>query len=263
MQNRLILVIAFVACGVAAGVGFWVGPDSENPDDQPEKPAVQNYDKELAKAYVDQNCWQCHSVSTLTSELERDFGPFASGARPTGPDLAGIGLLYGREWHIAHLKDPQLLSPGSLMPAQDQLFDDSGKLGPLGERVIGFLMSLDVPSNIRTEWPTAPQQTSKIPVTSNGAELFQKYCASCHGQSADGHGPAAYWLKSTPPADIWAGNVFRRYTDEPMGINDVYTTVTNGIRMRNMPSFNGVLSKQERTDVAAYVMKLYNKARVR
>ncbi|RIL05666.1 MAG: cytochrome C [Proteobacteria bacterium] len=34
-----------------------------------------------------------------------------------------------------------------------------------------------------------------------GAEMFQQYCASCHGQSAAGDGPAAGALR-TPPADL-------------------------------------------------------------
>jgi mono/diheme cytochrome c family protein len=34
-----------------------------------------------------------------------------------------------------------------------------------------------------------------------GAEMFQQYCASCHGTSADGKGPVAPALK-TMPADL-------------------------------------------------------------
>ena len=34
-----------------------------------------------------------------------------------------------------------------------------------------------------------------------GAEMFQQYCASCHGTSADGKGPVAPALK-TLPADL-------------------------------------------------------------
>jgi len=34
-----------------------------------------------------------------------------------------------------------------------------------------------------------------------GREIFLKYCASCHGTSAHGDGPAAFTLK-TPPPDL-------------------------------------------------------------
>ena len=39
-----------------------------------------------------------------------------------------------------------------------------------------------------------------VPVTSarSGKEMFQAYCASCHGADAKGDGPAAAALKSKP-----------------------------------------------------------------
>ena len=44
--------------------------------------------------------------------------------------------------------------------------------------------------------------------TTSGQELFQKFCASCHGKSAKGDGPIAKSLK-TPPADLTL--IARRY----------------------------------------------------
>ncbi|MDC1142166.1 c-type cytochrome [Planctomycetota bacterium] len=263
MQNGLTLLFAFVACTVAAAFGYWVGPSGQDTTDTPDTltPLTQKYDKTLANAYVDEQCWQCHSVSTLSAELERDFGAFASGARPSGPDLAGIGTLYTREWHVAHFKNPQSLAPGSLMPAQNQLFEDTGKLNNRGKAVIAFLKSLNEPSRIRTVWPTQPQRTNLQPNSRSGALVFQKFCAGCHGSRADGQGTAAKWLVQTPPANLRAGQIVRKYSKGELGLDDVYTTITNGIKMRNMPSFNGTLSKQERTDVAAYVMKLYTEAK--
>jgi mono/diheme cytochrome c family protein len=35
--------------------------------------------------------------------------------------------------------------------------------------------------------------------TANGAELFKTYCASCHGATGTGHGPAAVALRHEPP----------------------------------------------------------------
>lgn len=35
----------------------------------------------------------------------------------------------------------------------------------------------------------------------DGHKYYQQYCASCHGENADGRGPAAKALK-TPPADL-------------------------------------------------------------
>lgn len=37
------------------------------------------------------------------------------------------------------------------------------------------------------------------PVELSGKEMFKAYCASCHGEDAKGHGPAAIALKTAPP----------------------------------------------------------------
>jgi mono/diheme cytochrome c family protein len=35
--------------------------------------------------------------------------------------------------------------------------------------------------------------------TSSGAQLFQRYCASCHGKGGEGDGPVAPFFKLRPP----------------------------------------------------------------
>ena len=53
--------------------------------------------------------------------------------------------------------------------------------------------------------PAARQEkTSANPATNltketAGREIFLKYCASCHGTSARGDGPAAFTMKTSPP----------------------------------------------------------------
>src|SRR5262245_38689220 len=49
----------------------------------------------------------------------------------------------------------------------------------------------------------AGQGPSKDPANDQGRQLFMTYCASCHGPSAQGDGPAASALK-VPPADLTA-----------------------------------------------------------
>ena len=259
MNHKTMGPFVLLLCGLAAAAGLWSAPDGPN-DAVLDEPVVQKYDKELAKPFIDEGCWHCHSVSSLSDQLERDFGALASGARPTGPDLAGIGNLYAKGWHVAHFKDPQLLVPGSLMPSQPQLFSESGKLNNTGLQIVEFLQSLDERSKIRTPWPTTPSRAKGVASASRGKAIFQSHCASCHGTNGDGKGPAAKWLPFTPPANLKAGHIYRQYNGTDLQVDDVFTTITNGIRLRNMPSFNGVLSKQERSDVATYVMKLYNQS---
>jgi mono/diheme cytochrome c family protein len=46
--------------------------------------------------------------------------------------------------------------------------------------------------------PARPDaNTSAIELS--GKEMFRSYCASCHGEDAKGHGPAAQALKIAPP----------------------------------------------------------------
>ncbi len=53
--------------------------------------------------------------------------------------------------------------------------------------------------------PVATPQIKTIPVTytdpSSGRQMFDAYCASCHGQNGKGNGPAAPALK-VPPANL-------------------------------------------------------------
>ena len=79
--------------------------------------------------YIREGCYLCHSqqVRPFRDEVER-YGhyslaaesmydhPFQWGSKRTGPDLARVGGKYSNEWQVAHLKDPQEIVPGSVMP---------------------------------------------------------------------------------------------------------------------------------------------------
>ncbi|MCW5723993.1 MAG: cytochrome-c oxidase, cbb3-type subunit II [Maricaulaceae bacterium] len=79
--------------------------------------------------YIREGCYNCHSqmIRPLRDEVER-YGhyslaaesmydhPFQWGSKRTGPDLARVGGKYSDEWHRDHLRDPQSVVPGSVMP---------------------------------------------------------------------------------------------------------------------------------------------------
>lgn len=87
--------------------------------------------------YIREGCNNCHSqmVRPFRSETER-YGeyskagefvydhPFLWGSRRTGPDLHRIGKKYPHSWHIRHMENPQLTSPGSIMPAYPWLLEN-------------------------------------------------------------------------------------------------------------------------------------------
>ncbi|MEX0312726.1 MAG: cytochrome-c oxidase, cbb3-type subunit II, partial [Allomuricauda sp.] len=84
--------------------------------------------------YIREGCVGCHSqmIRPFRSEVER-YGeyakagefvydhPFLWGSKRTGPDLLRIGGKYSDNWHLSHMYDPQITSPGSIMPAYQWL----------------------------------------------------------------------------------------------------------------------------------------------
>lgn len=91
--------------------------------------------------YVSLGCIYCHSQQVRPpgygADIERGWGsrrtvardhlhdqPPLLGTMRTGPDLANIGVRQPSEnWHLLHLYEPTLTSPGSLMPPHRFLFD--------------------------------------------------------------------------------------------------------------------------------------------
>jgi cytochrome c oxidase cbb3-type subunit II len=87
--------------------------------------------------YIREGCHTCHTqmIRPLRAEVER-YGhysvagesvyehPFLWGSKRTGPDLARVGGRYSNDWHKAHLYDPRVVVPDSIMPAYPHLFDN-------------------------------------------------------------------------------------------------------------------------------------------
>jgi cytochrome c oxidase cbb3-type subunit I/II len=87
--------------------------------------------------YIREGCYNCHSqmVRPFRDEVERygeyskagefiyDY-PFQWGSKRTGPDLHRVGGKFSNLWHLRHMDDPRLTSPGSIMPVYSWLLDD-------------------------------------------------------------------------------------------------------------------------------------------
>jgi len=87
--------------------------------------------------YKKDNCMSCHSqmIRPFKSETDRygDYSlsgeyaydrPFLWGSKRTGPDLHRIGNYRSTDWHEAHMLNPPLIVPGSIMPAYDHQFEN-------------------------------------------------------------------------------------------------------------------------------------------
>lgn len=87
--------------------------------------------------YIKEGCYTCHSqmIRPFRSETER-YGeyskagefvydrPFQWGSKRTGPDLHRVGGKYSDGWHYRHMLDPRDMSPGSIMPSYEWMFEN-------------------------------------------------------------------------------------------------------------------------------------------
>jgi len=91
-------------------------------------------------------------------------------------------------------------------------------------------------------------------VVAAGAAIFRENCATCHGEHADGQGPAAKGL-TPPPANFRYGPVLAQHSDAYL-----YFRVSTGKPGTAMPSFHGVLDEGQRWRVIAYLRSIRDAA---
>ena len=146
-KNSIVLVIAII---VAASVGGLVEIAPLFTIDQTVEaaPDMRLYTPlELAgrNIYIREGCYACHSqmIRTLRDDVER-YGPYSLaaesqydhpmlwGSKRTGPDIARLGGKYSDEWHVAHLINPRVLVPTSIMPAYPWLNETPLDMADLG-----------------------------------------------------------------------------------------------------------------------------------
>ncbi len=104
-------------------------------------------------------------------------------------------------------------------------------------------------------WLTSAAETAAR--ADRGRATFALACASCHGEQADGKGPAVAELKDAwgdpaQPADLRA--VAFRNGRTPA---DLFRVLTLGIHGTPMPSFVGTLTEEKRWELAAFIGTLH------
>ena len=83
-----------------------------------------------------------------------------------------------------------------------------------------------------------------------GETLYRMHCASCHGASGMGDGPAARGLNPAPPA-LGSAQTMRDVSPALM-----FRIVSVGIGGTPMPAFGTVLSADQRWDILGYLVSL-------
>ena len=98
--------------------------------------------------YLREGCYNCHSqmvrpfgwetarYGALSTSDETIYDhPFQWGSRRLGPDLARVGGKYSNVWHLQHMEDPRLVTPGSIMPGYEHLRDEEVDLEETGSKL--------------------------------------------------------------------------------------------------------------------------------
>lgn len=104
------------------------------------------------------------------------------------------------------------------------------------------------------EWFKAPDEVKTHAVA--GQKVFVATCAACHGEKADGKGPAAISLKDiwgTPAAPVDLRQAHLRCGDAP---EDLFRVLATGLNGTPMVSFDATLSEAQRWDVVAYILSI-------
>ncbi|MBI4483553.1 MAG: c-type cytochrome [Acidobacteria bacterium] len=204
-----------------------------------------------------QNCAACHG------DAGRGDGPAATFLFPKPRDFTK-GIYKIRTTATGELPTRQDLFdtlrrgiPGTAMPSFSYLTDS--------ERwaLVDYAISL-VPAEFRATKPPVISAGVEPPSTAERLLLGRRVyeddqkggCAKCHGVSGRGDGPSAKTLRDewgypTFPADLTSGG-FKGGSSA----RDVFLRLTTGMGGTPMPSYEELLTEEERWDVTHYVESL-------
>ncbi len=148
LERNVALLGAFAFAAVIVGgiveiaPLFWIDNTIEKVDGMRPYTPLEQAGRDI---YIREGCYVCHSqmIRPFRDEVER-YGhyslaaesmydhPFQWGSKRTGPDLARVGLKYSDEWHVQHLKNPQAVVQGSVMPQYAFLAEKDLDAGDMG-----------------------------------------------------------------------------------------------------------------------------------
>jgi mono/diheme cytochrome c family protein len=189
------------------------------------------------RLFQQKGCIGCHSINGQGGKI--------------APALDDVGLRREPDWIMAHFKDPQAVSPGTVMPK-------FGFTEAEARALTDFLVHL-------REQKAALTLPSLLSPTERGHEVFRKYgCAGCHG--ADGQGgvpnPNAKTAQQVPSLKFVADS----YTKAELN-----KRILNGQREippmdpkrppppLYMPAWRGTINEAEIADLTEYLFSLMPK----
>jgi mono/diheme cytochrome c family protein len=193
-------------------------------------PAVSPFQTEKARALLrtQLSCLGCH-------ELNGEGGRI-------GPSLTTVGERRNAAYIRAIIEDPERIVPGAAMPKTPM---------SLGTRdlVIRYLSR-----NARAGPFPAPPAAPRANLSPPSSILYQRWCASCHGQNGGGNGPNAKYLPVPPAIHKSAAQMSVRSDDA------LFDAIAGGGavmgKSARMPAFGATLAPAEIRSLVEYIRNL-------
>jgi mono/diheme cytochrome c family protein len=186
------------------------------------------------RLFLQKGCFSCHSVGGQGGKI--------------GPNLDDVSLRRSPDWIMKHFRDPQAVTPGSVMPK-------------FGFSEIQIRALTEFVLHLRDQQIALSLPTLLKPVE-RGQEVFRKYgCAGCHGQEGKGGIPNANAKTAEQVPSLL--HVASGYSKEELiafirrGQPEI--PVLDPSRPKPplfMPSWRGVIQEGELDDLAEYVLSL-------
>lgn len=202
-QRPALALVAVALCGWITG----------KPAEEPRRSAAERG----RQVYIAEGCLHCHSqYSRPGSGDEMIWGPAPDtdktlhrqpvliGNRRQGPDLTNVGARRSEAWLKAHFIDPRALEPDSTMPSYAHLFQDER-----GNELVRYLRECGIntmPELMMRQLAWEPSSNRSL--HPDGARLYARHCAVCHGETGAGDGRLAGQL-AMPPTNLRDGPYLR------------------------------------------------------
>lgn len=120
------------------------------------------------------------------------------------------------------------------------------------------LALLAVPSYVQTQNKEVKKEPIGMTSPASGSEMFNSYCAPCHGKDAKGNGPAATALKN-PPANL---TQLAKKSGGKFPADHVANVLRSGVSgahgSSDMPVWGPLFSKISSNDDAIIQMRIAN-----